>query len=251
MELVIAALALAPLIMLVTFDANSEDDPLDEVVPTEDSEEAAQDDTVTPLDEIVQQTGQEVRPEPPSDDLDVPVTRLVEEPPAQVVVQFEGDEADDRASGGDFDDTLTGGGGDDLLQGGAGRDVLKGDAGDDTLVGASADGPDDDADTLTGGDGDDVLVLGDGDTGTGGGGSDRFMATGSSTVTDFDASEDVLIVTYKGGDSPSISDQSITENGLLITLSDGMTVTLEGLEQAIPSEIVTFLDASTVDPLAA
>ena len=94
----------------------------------------------------------------------------------------DGGAGDDSVNGGYTDDTLSGGKGDDRMRGGSGDDVLGGDKGNDTIDGGAGD------DILIGGMGDDLL--------TGGAGADVFVfdgvAIGKDTVTDFDASEDML-----------------------------------------------------------
>ena len=81
---------------------------------------------------------------------------------------FEGEDGDDRASGGKARDQLSGGDGDDRLSGGGGRDSLLGNAGADKLVGG------DGADVLSGNAGPDLLIGGAGPDLLGGGsGNDR------------------------------------------------------------------------------
>ena len=145
------------------------------------------------------------------------------------------------------DDTLTGGMLDDTLIGGEDSDRIAGGAGDDALFGGfqRATRPDDmDADTLSGGEGDDTLFMGNDDIATGGEGADVFVAvqdaTGNVTVTDFDVDEDALAVETPTPDDLSVSGQAVTDAGLVITLSDGSTITLEGLVAEIDPAIVQF-----------
>lgn len=79
------------------------------------------------------------------------------------------------------DDVIEGGDGVDELFGGAGDDVLQGDAGDDYLDGRGGD------DTLTGGPGADVFAFYARDSG-------RALDSGSDTITDFNAAEDVILL---------------------------------------------------------
>ena len=152
-----------------------------------------------------------------------------------------GGEGDDTVSGADGDDVLAGDAGNDLvsggqgndqLDGGEGDDVLDGDEGDDTLIGGlgadvlnGGDGNDildgtvtgplddtvppdqDEGDVLNGGAGDDTIILGNDDVATGGEGADTFitgafLAAGKSTViTDFDQSEDRLVLAYDASET--------------------------------------------------
>lgn len=128
-----------------------------------------------------------------------------------------GGEGNDSLYGGEGADWLAGGEGDDWLVGGQGSDTLDGGAGNDTLFGAFPEGLEGDVDHLNGGDGDDVLWLGPGDFGHGGEGADTFnlaqwldAGAGSvSTITDYDASEDSIVVVYDPltHESPEISVQ--------------------------------------------
>ncbi|SDB55989.1 calcium-binding protein [Bauldia litoralis] len=93
--------------------------------------------------------------------------------------------------GGDGNDRITAGSGNDTLSGGAGDDLLSGGAGDDVLYGGDGN------DTLVGGEGDDVLYGGSGnDTLTGGAGADTFVFDSgfAGTVTDFDPTEDTIMI---------------------------------------------------------
>lgn len=93
-----------------------------------------------------------------------------------------GKRGNDELWGGDDDDLLVGGQGDDNLFGNRGDDDLRGGVGDDELDGGFG------ADILNGGLGDDLL--------TGGEDADIFrfdLFSGSDTITDYDADEDVLL----------------------------------------------------------
>jgi hypothetical protein len=252
----IAALALAPMVMLVSFDT----DDSDEDVSAADGEETPQDaaeDQVVPLGEVLgasesaEDPGADTRPPtPPTPEEEPPVTTTIEDPPALDALRFEGEETDDTVQGSNANDTLMGGDGDDLLQGAGGYDLIDGGDGDDRLIGGRLNLDDGQSDTLDGGDGDDIIVMGTTDSATGGDGDDTFVAAGISTVVDFNPGEDVLVITHDGGDVPSIESQSVTEGGVTLTLSHGVTVMLEGLDQEISEDLVSFLDASSEDPLA-
>jgi len=127
----------------------------------------------------------------------------------------QGNEGDDVINGGAGNDTLfgqagddilTGGAGDDLLQAGAGNNVVYGNSGNDTLFGEAA------RDTLIGGAGADALNAGSGDDLLIGGrgddlliaglGRDRFFFSansGADTLSDFNISEDIILVSASLG----------------------------------------------------
>jgi len=108
--------------------------------------------------------------------------------------------AANEAYGEDGDDTLTGNSGAELLDGGKG---------DDSLAGGGA------VDTITGGDGDDTIDGGAGaDDLTGGAGSDEFRIVSGEdddTITDFDTSKDVLVLTGAVGGDIDLGDVTITD----------------------------------------
>lgn len=84
--------------------------------------------------------------------------------------------------------------GDDRIDGKSGNDLLRGGAGNDTLLGGAGD------DILIGGSGNDILIAGAGnDTLTGGRGDDQFiyqtLSDAGDTITDFNQSEDKLVLT--------------------------------------------------------
>ncbi len=145
---------------------------------------------------------------------------------------------DDRATGGDLNDTLAGG---------AGADTLVGALGDDILFSTSADAAtvsDSDADSLEGGAGDDTLVLGNGDFAIGGTGADVFAlrtdVTTSVTVDDFDIGADALVVEAADPDSLSVLGQSITSDGVVVSLSSGAEIILAGLLAPIDPALIRF-----------
>ncbi|MBN3941766.1 DUF4347 domain-containing protein [Nostoc sp. NMS9] len=103
------------------------------------------------------------------------------------------DNSDDVINGQGGDDRIDGKSGNDLLRGGAGNDTLIGGAGDDILVSGRG------QDSLIGGAGNDILFVGDSyDTLTGGSGNDQFVYkkfSNYSTITDFNQSQDKLVLT--------------------------------------------------------
>ncbi|BDI19224.1 hypothetical protein ANSO36C_50260 [Nostoc cf. commune SO-36] len=105
------------------------------------------------------------------------------------------DNSADVINGQEGDDRINGKSGNDLLRGGTGNDTLIGGAGDDIFVGGAG------SDSLIGGAGNDILVS---DTGydtdilTGGSGHDQFVYKtpfSGDTITDFNQSEDKLVLT--------------------------------------------------------
>ncbi|MEH2083719.1 MAG: DUF4347 domain-containing protein [Nostoc sp.] len=98
-----------------------------------------------------------------------------------------------RSGAGYEEDTLIGGAGDDTLIGGGGQDSLIGGAGNDILFASEGN------DILIGDTGNDILFASYfDDTLTGGSGNDQFVYQASSignTITDFNQSEDKLIIT--------------------------------------------------------
>jgi len=178
-----------------------------------------------------------------------------------------GEAGNDTLLGGIGADSLSGGLGDDSLDGGAGADTLAGLGGDDTLIGgADADqiaggdgadllfgqgptGADDEVqDVLEGGAGNDRLVLGLGDSGTGGAGSDSFIIqnqlVGTVLVTDFDVTEDQLIIETEVGQVLSVTEQVLTDTGVRITLSNGATIQLATVQtpEAVPASLISFVE---------
>ena len=163
-----------------------------------------------------------------------------------------GNAGQDSLDGGAGDDRVDAGEGDDSVFGGAGADDVRGSAGNDTLYGGDATTPiDGAADTLTAGAGDDVLFLSDADTGAGGDGSDRFTLsegeTGAITISDFNETDDLLVVEQAVGSAITVSSQTPTADGLLITFDSGATVLLEGVNAPIAASAIAFVDASDGD----
>ncbi len=147
----------------------------------------------------------------------------------------------DQLSGSTFEDTLIGGDGEDTIAGGDGDDALFGgfqrmDRADDAA-----------ADSLDGGAGDDTLFLGDDDTGSGGAGSDVFAtvrdAAGTIVITDFDIAEDGLAVETDTPDETTVTEQSVDDQGLLVQLSNGLGIRLEGVTEPLPEGAIQFVQA--------
>lgn len=126
------------------------------------------------------------------------------------------------------DDLLDGGSGNDVLIGGTGADELEGGAGNDTLAGGSGAEADTEVDFLNGGYGDDHLQLAAGDFGNGGQGADTFalqdFAPGQPVVqiTDFDPTEDQLVVMYDAALHPAPQLTLGSGSGATILMLDGV-----------------------------
>ena len=103
------------------------------------------------------------------------------------------DNSADVINGQEGDDRIDGKSGNDLLRGGAGNDTLLGGVGNDTLLDGTG------LNSLVGGAGNDILISGNlSDTLTGNSGNDQFIyqtLTNGDTITDFNKSEDKLILT--------------------------------------------------------
>jgi Ca2+-binding RTX toxin-like protein len=151
------------------------------------------------------------------------------------------------ANMGDGDDTVIGSTGQDTINGGTGADVLGGGDGDDIISGTDVDlttASDTDADVLDGGAGDDQLILGNGDSATGGAGADDFIVasdvTGNVIVSDFNPSEDEIIVQTETG--TTFQSQAVVGGDLVITLTNASTITLTGVTVTINSTLIRFED---------
>jgi Ca2+-binding RTX toxin-like protein len=146
--------------------------------------------------------------------------------------QLTGGSGMDLLFGGADNDQLNGGLENDLVSGGTGQDEVDGGDGDDTLWGGAQFGMDTEQDFLNGGMGDDVLHLGVGDYGHGGMGADRFeietlaQAESITQITDFNPSEDHLVVIYDAvaHPSPELSLATSESDGTLTLLLDGLPV---------------------------
>lgn len=158
-----------------------------------------------------------------------------------------GSESDDTIDGGAGDDIVGGGLGADTLYGGAGADSVTGGEGDDVLYGGASEGGDDGAeDTLDGGAGADRIFLEDTDVATGGEGADTFVRAATLTtralVTDFDASEDLVVIEHESDEPPTLVTQDIASDGVILRFSDGSSVELAGLTAAIDETLISYVD---------
>ncbi|PIF77517.1 Ca2+-binding RTX toxin-like protein [Variovorax sp. 54] len=145
------------------------------------------------------------------------------------------------------DDTLYGGAGDDTLYAGGGNNFLSGDEGNDVLVGDAGD------DTILGGAGNDFLRSGAGDdTLDGGEGSDVYyvaLGSGSKRISDVkDGSLNVLVL--EGGFNFGLVNLSL--GSLMISDSTGSTqihldgVDYDDLENTSPIQEIRFSDGVTM-----
>ena len=180
-------------------------------------------------------------PAPAEPEADAPTDTPTAEDPAVETIDDTAQPSEDDAQ------SQTGTAGDDTLQGTDGRDILFGGQGNDTLSGGvnAQDGSDDGvADELIGEDGDDSLRLGANDTGIGGTGADSFTAiygaTGGITVTDYDVGTDALIV-ETDDENASVTDQTVADGELTVTLSTGLTITLPGIENPLAEDEILFV----------
>jgi hypothetical protein len=124
----------------------------------------------------------------------------------------------DRNSGDERRNTLTGGDDRDLLIGLGGKDQMDGGNGDDQLVGGRG------KDTLTGGAGNDILE--------GGHGRDVFVigeGNGNDVIKDFSRRDVVDLGNAAGTTRFRALDLREADNGVVLRLADGGTVTFEGL----------------------
>jgi len=153
-----------------------------------------------------------------------------------------GQDAGDVLFGDEGQDSLYGQDGQDQLFGGAGDDLLSGGEGDDFLTTETADG----SDTLFGGSGDDTLhALGETDSGqlhhlSGGGGDDLVELDGGTHLVSLGSGSDQL--TLEAGDEAGIATTALvtdfdsSEDGIVIMLES-----LPGAELSDPAPEFTFM----------
>jgi Ca2+-binding RTX toxin-like protein len=166
--------------------------------------------------------------------------------------QIFGGEGRDLANGNQGDDLLYGAGGHDTLFGGQDNDILYGEDGDDVLNGNKH------ADLVYGGAGvdflfggqNDDLLFGDGgndtlsgdlgnDTLNGGGGADRFVLgpiPGHDLIVDFRAGDGDQLQLATGTSFTTAS----TAGGVVVSLSGGGSVTLQGVTTGVESSWIAF-----------
>jgi Ca2+-binding RTX toxin-like protein len=153
----------------------------------------------------------------------------------------------DVINAGDGNDIVDGRLGDDTISGGTGSDNVSGGLGNDVLYGGDIDGDDDgEDDTLNGGEGDDRIYIGNTDIAEGGSGADTFVRLSNMTsralVSDFDRSEDVIVIEYENDPAPTVETQTIASDGVILDLSDGSRIELAGLTEAIDPSLISFVD---------
>ena len=220
-------------------DANN---PLDEAVQETPSDEA---DTET---ETVDDSSEETQDAAESDEESgVEVIDETDTGNQSIFGSLQSDTIDGEAG----DDTIDGRLGDDTIEGGLGVDQISGGEGADVLFGGTINSQDDGAaDTLLGGEGDDRLNLENTDVATGGAGADTFvrLATMSerALVTDFDTSEDVVVVERQSDEPPTLERQTIATDGVILELSDGSRIELAGLTEAVDASLISFVDTRTL-----
>ncbi|MEH2290354.1 DUF4347 domain-containing protein [Nostoc sp.] len=151
--------------------------------------------------------------------------------------------SDDVINGQEGDDYINGKSGNDLLRGGTGNDTLIGGAGDDIIIGGQG------SNNLSGGAGNDILFAGDyKDTLSGGSGSDQFIYQVSSTnhtITDFNQSEDKLVLTdvlkgdgYSGSNPIGDGYLTFVQSGISTQVNDYYNQTLATLNNFTATNLV-------------
>ncbi|BDI15196.1 hypothetical protein ANSO36C_09980 [Nostoc cf. commune SO-36] len=135
------------------------------------------------------------------------------------------DNSDDVINGQGGSDRIDGKSGNDLLRGGAGNDSLLGGTGNDIFVGGE------DNDIVIGGSGNDIVIGGTSyDTLTGGSGHDQFiyqtLSDAGDTITDFNQSEDKLVLTDLFKSRGYGSSNPINDGNLKFVQSDTFTLVI-------------------------
>lgn len=75
-------------------------------------------------------------------------------------------------------------------------------------------------------------------------------ANNRTTISGFDPAEDVLLIAVPAGQDASITGQTHTRAGLVVTFSTGESVLLEGLDVPIDDAAVTFVEEADDTPQA-
>ena len=229
-------------------DANN---PLDEAIPDATSDDTDTDtdadtDTTTPDTDSVDDSSPDLEDGAEGDDGGIEVVEDADTGNQSIFGSLQAETIDGETG----DDTIDGRLGDDTLEGGLGADQVSGSEGADVLFGGNIGALDDGAtDTLLGGDGDDRLNFGNTDVATGGSGADTFVREASmndrALVTDFNASEDVVVVEHESAEPPILDLQRIASDGVILEFSDGSRIELAGLTEAIDTSLISFVATRT------
>ena len=93
---------------------------------------------------------------------------------------------------------------------------------------------------------DETLTLENNDIGTGNGGADTFVVTSdvsqNVSITDFVLAEDNLVIESLGTDPVTVTEQTVSDIGVVVTLSSGATITLQGLQSTLPEDAFAFVE---------
>ncbi|MFN3210938.1 MAG: hypothetical protein ACE369_18455 [Roseovarius sp.] len=177
-----------------------------------------------------------------------------------------GTDADDGIGAGAGGDVLRAGHGNDTVNAGTGHDRVFGEAGDDIVARNAGDDSggskvaaldgidltadrDADGDVVDGDRGSDTIIFGQADTVTGGEGSDLFLggtpltAGAPAVITDFELNEELLVLTYDGGDAPELTVSDVGGDAVL-NVGGTPAVILPGLGAAFLLSDVELIDIS-------
>ena len=158
-----------------------------------------------------------------------------------------GSEQSDTIDAGAGDDVVDGRSGHDTISGGSGADNIEGSEGNDVIYGGDVESTEDsEEDTLSGGAGDDEIHLGDNDIATGGEGADSFVRQSTMTsralVTDFDSSEDMIVIEHQSDTPPTLERQTLASDGVILEMSDGSRIELAGVGEPLDASLISFVD---------
>lgn len=225
--------------------------------PTPEQEESAEGGT-SPLSESTQEESAATEPNAASEDELIigsgSVSNAATDTGSDTIVdasaeadKIAGSQQSDTIDAGAGDDVVDGRLGNDTISGGTGADNISGSEGNDVLYGGVIGGADDGAtDTLGGGDGDDRIHLGNTDVASGGAGADTFVRLATTDtralINDFDIAEDVVVIEHQSDTPPSISNQTVASDGVILELSDGSQVEFAGLTNTIDPSLISFVD---------